>query len=48
LEAISALEARPALGPGDQLSEPLLAAMKSEDAIVRQAAVKLFGRAGNR
>jgi HEAT repeat protein len=44
-EAMNALKARSAVGSRDQLSEPLLAAMKSEDAIVRQAAVKLLIRA---
>jgi hypothetical protein len=44
LEAIYALEGRSALGPSSRISEPLLEAMKAEDAIVRQAAVRLFGR----
>jgi HEAT repeat protein len=44
LEAIYALEGRSALGPSSRLSEPLLEAMKADDAIVRQAAVRLFGR----
>ena len=44
LEAIYALEGRSALGSSSRLNEPLLEAMKAEDAIVRQAAVRLFGR----
>ncbi len=44
LEAIYALERRSVLAPSSQLSEPLLEAMTADDAIVRQAAVRLFGR----
>jgi hypothetical protein len=44
LEAIYALEGRPSLGSTSRLSEPLLEAMQAEDAAVRQAAVRLFGR----
>ena len=44
LEAIYALESRSALEPSSRLSEPLMEAMTADDAIVRQAAVRLFGR----
>jgi hypothetical protein len=44
LEAIYALEGRSSLGSSARLSEPLLEAMQAEDAAVRQAAVRLFGR----
>jgi HEAT repeat protein len=44
LEAIYALEGRSGLGSSSQLNEPLLEAMKADDAVVRQAAVRLFGR----
>ena len=44
LEAIYALESRSVLASSNRLSEPLLEAMRAEDATVRQAAVKLFGR----
>ncbi len=44
LEAMYALEGRPALGSSSRLSGPLSEAMKDEDASVRQAAVRLFGR----
>jgi HEAT repeat protein len=44
LEAIYALESRSTLAPSNRLTEPLLEAMRADDAIVRQAAVRLFGR----
>jgi HEAT repeat protein len=44
LEAIYAVEARSTLGCSSRLSGPLSEAMKDEDASVRQAAVRLFGR----
>ena len=44
LEAIYALENRSTAGSSSQLSGPLSEAMKDEDATVRQAAVRLFGR----
>jgi HEAT repeat protein len=44
LEAIYALEGRSALGSSSRLGGPLSEAMKDEDASVRQAAVRLFGR----
>jgi hypothetical protein len=44
LEAIYALEGRSSLGSSSRLNEPLLEAMQAEDATVRQAAVRLFGR----
>jgi HEAT repeat protein len=46
LEAIYALEGRSALESSSHLAEPLLEAIKDEDANVRQAAVRLFGRLG--
>jgi HEAT repeat protein len=44
LEAIYALEGRSKLGSFDGLSRYLTEAMKDEDASVRHAAVRLFGR----
>jgi len=44
LEAIYALEGRSTLGSPGRLSGRLSEAMKDEDANVRQAAVRLFGR----
>jgi HEAT repeat protein len=44
LETLYALEGRSTLGSSSRLSAPLSNAMKDEDASVRQAAVRLFGR----
>lgn len=44
LEAVYALEGRSTLGLSSRLSEPLLEAMQADDAVVRQAAVRLLGR----
>ena len=44
LEAIYALEGRSMLSPSGGFSKHLSEAMKDEDASVRQAAVRLFGR----
>ena len=44
LEAVYALERRSTAGSSSQLSGPLSEAIKDDDATVRQAAVRLFGR----